>query len=269
MSVFLFAVTLRMVLGVVAAWIILRGMKQSLPMHTRALRTYLVSGLGIYFSMCCVYWATQFLPSGWVSVIFGLSPIITGILAVTILDENTLSPYKLFGMVVGVIGLTLVFGNGLEFGHEFVLGITAVLMGTLIHSLSAVLIKQIKAQVSAVAVTTGGLAIATPMFVVTWLIIDGDMPPTISPRALIAIIYLGVFASTVGFAMYYYILIHMDVSRVALITLITPICALALGNVLNNEPLTAGVMTGTGLIVTGLFIYEYGRKIHRITFKPG
>lgn len=263
----MFAVTLRMSLGMFASWVILRVLGQSLPLHRRALCTYVVSGLSIYLSMCCIYWASQFIPSGWISVVFGLSPIITGILAMLILGEDALSPHKLLGMVMGVIGLIIIFDNGYHFGNEFILGIAALLLGTVIHSVSAVMIKHIHARLSGIAATTGGLAIATPLFIATWIIIDGSFPDSISSKAFYAILYLGLVASTVGLSMYYYILTHMEVSRVSLVTLITPVCALALGYVLNNEPVTPGIVLGTGFILVGLLFHVYGRAIIRHVFR--
>jgi drug/metabolite transporter (DMT)-like permease len=97
---------------------------------------------------------------------------------------------------------------------------------------------------------------------VTWLLGEGTLPVSLSARAIVATIYLGVIASAFGFALYYYILNRMDVGRVALITLITPICALVLGNLLNHEALSPGVLSGTGFIVAGLLLYEYGRKLY-------
>jgi len=192
-----------------------------------------------------------------VPVVFGLSPIMTGVLAMCMLDEQSISPHKVFSMVMGVAGLALIFWHGYHAGHDFVMGIIAVLVGTLVHSFSAVLIKRMQIRLSGIAVTTGRLAVAAPLFILSWLLIEGELPMTISGRALAATLYLGVIASAAGFALYYYILHRMDVSRVALIT---PICALALGKLLNQEAISAEVAMGTGFIVAGLLVYEYGRK---------
>lgn len=268
-SGYLFAVTSRMLLGVIFSWLLLRAMKQSIPLHDRAVKTYLVSGLNVYLSMSCVYWASQYIPSGWISVVFGLSPIMTGLLAAVLLNEDALSPHKLIGMGLGFVGLLVIFGHGYASGPAFMAGICAVLAGAFSHSFSSVLIKRLRAGISGIAATTGGLATATPLFLLTWLILDGHVPLVLEPRSLYAILYLGVIASTVGFAMYFYILTHMDVQRVSLITLITPVCALVMGNILNNEPVGTDVMLGTGFIVTGLLFYEYGRPLFRRMFRMG
>ena len=256
-----FGVSARMVLGLLVAYLILYVMKSRLPWHRPALKTYFSSGLGIYSAMSCVYWASQYIPSGWISVVFGLSPIITGIMAVIMLREDALLPHKLLGMLLGFAGLLTIFGTGMHAGNNFIFGIAAVLAGTTFHSLSAVIIKQINAQLSGIASTAGGLTFAVPMFLVTFIIFEGNLPVEINNKSLYAIIYLGVIASAIGFALYYYILSNMEVSRVSLITLVSPVCALTLGNMLNGEDVSFLVLTGAGLIISGLLFYEYGDKM--------
>ena len=64
--------------------------------------------------------------------------------------------------------------------------------------------------------------------------------------------------TAIGFVLYYYVLRHMAVSKVALITLVTPVCALALGRLLNGEALTAGTIAGAACIIGGLLFYQFG-----------
>jgi len=63
-----------------------------------------------------------------------------------------------------------------------------------------------------------------------------------------------------GFAMYYYVLKHIDTTRVAMITVITPVIALMLGHLLNGEALQAEALIGTAAILSGLLLFEYGQR---------
>jgi drug/metabolite transporter (DMT)-like permease len=81
----------------------------------------------------------------------------------------------------------------------------------------------------------------------------------VPPRALLAIVYLGMIGSVLGFALYYYVLRHVEATRVALITLITPVLALLLGNLLNGEVLQFETVLGTAAILGGLLLFEYGQ----------
>ncbi|MDD1614151.1 MAG: EamA family transporter, partial [Methylococcaceae bacterium] len=76
---FLFGVTARMTIGIVCVLFVLVLMRQRLAWHRKARLTYLAVALQIYGSMLAVYWAAQFIPSGWISVIFGLTPLMTAL----------------------------------------------------------------------------------------------------------------------------------------------------------------------------------------------
>jgi len=65
-----------------------------------------------------------------------------------------------------------------------------------------------------------------------------------------------VFGSVIGFALYYYVIKHLEASRVSLITLITPALALWLGNVFNGEEVGLRLGVGTALILFGLAVHQ-------------
>lgn len=260
---FRFGVTARMVIGLLATLIVLMVMKVGLPRDRKALQTYVAGGLSIYGAMSCVYWAAQFIPSGWVSIVFGLSPLITGILAALVLNEDSLAPHKLLGIILGFVGLLITFGEGFKIGTAGAQGIFGVLVGTALHCASAVTIKRIGANLSGVSVTFGSLLIAVPLYLITWFFTGSDLPEAISLRAGLSITYLGTIGTAVGFVLYYYVLKHMEVSRVSLITLITPVCAIALGYWLNNEIVTHSILLGAACIVAGLFCYEFGQAMRK------
>ena len=263
---FRFGVTSRMVLGMLSTFVLLLVLRGKLPAHAKALQTYFASGLGIYAAMSCVYWAAQVIPSGWISIIFGLSPLITGILAAILLGEDALVPHKLVGICLGFAGLIITFGQGFESGEASMLGIFATLLGTIFHCVSAVSVKKIDAGLSGLSVTAGGLLVAVPLYLSTWFITASEIPVTIEWRAALSIVYLGTIGTAVGFVLYYYVLKHMDVSRVSLITLITPVCAIALGYSLNEEPISRSLVIGTACILSGLFCYQFGYSIRKRFF---
>lgn len=262
-SGYLFGVSSRMLLGAMISTVLLLLLARKINWHKEALKTYIAAGLGIYGAMSMVYWGAQYIPSGLVSVLFGLTPIVTGIIAAFWLNERSLSSNRLAGIILGITGLVIIFGNGIEFGNDAVKGILAVLISVLLHSISAVWVKAIDARLPAMDITHGGLLIAAPLYLATWFAYDGVMPVEISSRALMAILYLAVFGSVLGFMMYFYILKHMEASRVALATLITPVTALLLGQFLNHETHDPLVWAGTLLILIGMSVYQWGNVIRQ------
>ena len=252
---FLFGVTGRMAIGLMFLLLIHRLSRQRLVWHRKAIETYLAVALQLYGSMLVVYWAAQFIPSGWISVIFGLLPLMTAVLAMAWLGERCLTVGNLLAYVLGITGLWVMFGSALQLGHEAVLGVIGVLVSTFLQAVSSVWIKHIDTKIPALSQVTGGLLISLPAYLVTWLMFDGHWPPDISLRSLASIIYLGMIATTAGFVFYYYLLIYQSATKVALISLVSPVMALLLGYAFNHEPLTMKVVTGTLLILGALLIH--------------
>lgn len=256
---FQFGVAARMSIGLVALLALLRVLNIAFPWHKRARAVYFVSGLSLYVAMSFVYWAAQSIPSGWISVVFGLSPIFTSIMASVILKESILSGVRLSGMVIAVCGLAVVFFESLSISTATMLGVSATIISAASQSLGAVLIKRQQPDMHPIAITTGSIIVALPLFYINCLF-AGSLPEVLPQKAILSILYLAIIGSAVGFPLYFYLLKKLTPERVAIIALITPITALLLGAFFNNEIITTKVWLGTGLIIGGLAVYEYGHK---------
>lgn len=258
-----FAVFSRMVIGVVLCALLLAALRIRMPWRRGARLTYLAGGVGLFVAMTLTYWSSQYISSGLISVLFGLSPLMTSVIAAYWLDEEALTPAKLAGMLLGVLGLTLVFHHNLNLGPHAFAGIAALLGAVLAQSASMVAIKRIADQGSPVATNLGTLVVALPLFGATWWVSDGQLPAAMPERAAMAIVYLGLFGSVLGFVLYYYLIKHLATAQVALITLITPVLALWLGHALNQEVVSLDVWLGTGGILLGLSLHQWGDRIGR------
>ncbi|WP_185267056.1 DMT family transporter [Halopseudomonas xiamenensis] len=263
-SSFSFAAMLRMVLALVCALLVLRLAGIPLLFHARAVRSYLCAGLGLFLAMSCVYWASTRIDSGLMSVIFGVSPLVTSALAAWWLGESAFSPARVLGMLLGVGGLAVVFlDQGLALQAGFAAGVAALLVGVVCNSASLVGMKVIADDSHPMVTTTGSLLVAAPLFFLLWCFQDGNWPTQSSWRGMLSIAYLGVLGSVLGFAMYYYIIRQLSSAAVALILVITPLLALMMGRLFNAEQLPSGVWLGALLIGAGLLLYQWQPRVRR------
>jgi len=257
---FIFGLTSRMFLGAIVCLIILWFRGNPLPLHKDARMIYVAAGTGIYGAMLCVYWSSQYISSGLIAVIFGLSPMVTAVLAHKWLGENSLTVGKVFAVILGIAGLIIIFVSNFSFGGEAYYGVIAMLAAVLIHSSSGIWVKLVDVKLSPLELTSGALLFVTPFFLITWFVLDGQIPTEITLKAFVGISYLGVIGSVIGFSLYYYILKNMAVSKVALTTLITPVLALLIGKQFNSEIVPITVWLGTFCIIMALVFHQWGDR---------
>lgn len=257
---YLFGLSGRMMLGALVCAVLLQILKPGLPWHREARNTYLAAGVAIYGAMLSVYWGAQFVPSGLIAVLYGLNPLLTGVVAALLLGEKSFTPGKLLGMALGFAGLMSIFAADIMLDENAWQGVLAILLSVTLHSVSGVWVKRIGGGLPGLTVTSGGLFVVVPLFLLTWLIFDGHVPTEMTAQAGWSMLYLGVFGSALGFTLYFFLLKKMEANRVSLITLLTPVLALVLGTVLNGEAVSVEVLLGSSLIVFGLVLHLWGDR---------
>ena len=256
------AVLLRMLIAVILGSLIIFVTKIKLPWHKQAIRLYSFSALGIFGGMSFSYLAAGYLSSGILSLAFGLAPVFSAILARRILAEPKISTVRKLSMLLSFIGLALVCADNFSLKGDSIYGLFFILTAVFLFSLSGVLVKSVSLAIHPLSTTVGALTVSLPLFIANWLLLDGSLEMSNwQLRSVWATIYLGVFGSLIGFFAYFFVLQRLAASTVALITLVTPIIALSLGAVLNDEVISNKIIIGAFLIILGLAIYHWGELI--------
>ncbi len=256
---FSFAVFARMLIGLLLCMVLLPLLRVAMPWDRRSLIAYGGAGVVVFLTMASTYWAALYVPSGLISVIYGLTPLITAILAAHFLRERSLTPIKVIGMVLGFSGLALIFLSpaSLELGR--LEGLAMLLFAVTTQAAGAIFLKRHTSHLHPLALNTGSLMVAVPLFMLVWLASAHHTSiTTAAPRAQLAVLYLALLGTVVGFNLYYYLLKHLPTSVVALITLITPVLAMLLGVYLNGEEIGARVALGAAIILVGLACHQGG-----------
>lgn len=265
---FMSAVLLRMLVALLFALLILIGMRRQLFQQPGVWKVYLAGSIGIFPNMPVVYWSAQFIPSGLVAVIFAMSPFATGLLSLLILKENPFSIRRLFALVIAFVGLLIIFYGQLRIDHYAVYGVAGILLSCFLFSFSSVWMKRLNETTDAFAQMAGSLLLALPGLLLTWWVLDGDLPRDFSIKTTGALAYLIIFGSLVGSTLFFYILKHLSASVVSLVTLITPMLAVIIGITIAGESFPPQVLMGIALIILALFLYidpKFGQIIKRFS----
>jgi probable blue pigment (indigoidine) exporter len=254
------AIFWRIVISAVLALLILCARGQSLWGYRHGVRFYTVAALGIAPNFLVVYWASQWIPSGLISVIFSTTPFLMGILSYYMLGKQVFTVQRVLALCLAVMGLFVIFADQvLLVGSGGAYGIAAMVLSIVIFSFSSTCLQKIEANIPVLQKTTGGLCFSVPPLAVAWFFLDGQLPWPISLKGGLSILYLAVFGSLLGFALYYFLLHRLSAYVVSTVGMISPVFALMLGNVFAGEVMTGRLLFGTGLVLFGLTLYHMRR----------
>lgn len=258
------ALVLRMWLAALLSLPVLWLLRQPLALHKAALTSYLAGSVGVYGAMLSVYWGSLFIPSGLISVMYGLSPMLSGAIAYFWLKERELTPIRLMALLLALAGLALVVSARTAIDGDAWRGIVGTLLSVFFFAWSAVWVKKTNAGLHPMVQTSGTLWFSSLLYLITLPIFGIHIPDDWSLTSQLGLSYLVVLGSIVGFMLYFYILKYLSAARVTLITLIAPVLALTWGNMLNDESFQLVALKGAALLLVGLGLYQWNPSFHRV-----
>lgn len=246
-----FFLALPLTLGLV--WL----MKIQLPFTRQTCLSYLAGSLSLIVSQTFTYLATAHLSSSIIAMVFGMTPVITGLVG-AIWFSVQLRALQWLGMFVALAGLSSMCLLAQESMHFNVIGIFLVLASVTIYCFSMYFVKQINAPVTPFAQASGSIIFST-IIAIGFIPFIWDQVPTTMPslKSISALLFTAVVASIVAMFCYFKLIQNISATTLSLTTVMTPIIALILGAVLNQEYLSMQVYFGIVVIFIGLLIYFY------------
>jgi drug/metabolite transporter (DMT)-like permease len=226
-------------------------------------KAYLVSAIGLYPGLALVYWAAPLLPSSLISVIFGLAPFFVMGINALVFGQRDSTVAQVLAVVLAFVGLAVLLGSENNGGNFSYLGLVFIILAVSCYALSTLLVKTYAMEMHVLNLLTGSMSIATPLYLLTWLIDGGSLPATPSIKAILAILYLAIIGSVFAYIAYFYLLKRLSATVVSFIPMITPAIAVILGITLNGEHLGGQMLFGVLLIMLGIWIYQFlgARKV--------
>lgn len=252
------SILLRMVLATLLMLLFIGLWQRHAFLKRQNVAVYLAGSIGLFPNMAIVYQAANHISSGMIAVMFALTPMVTGLLAVLLLKEEHFGWRKSLAILLALAGVALIFSDQLSLTGDALKGIMLMLCSVFLFSLSQVAVKYFQQSriVDAKEQTLGAMMFAMPGLLASWLYFDGSLPRVLSQTTLYSVVYLALIGSVLGFVAYYFILSQLSVTTVSLIPMITPVLALWLGALLLHEQVGNRLMLGTLLIIGGLLCFQ-------------
>lgn len=250
----MWALVLRFFIALPLAIVVLLILKVRFPVDKVSILSYIVGSLSLIGSQIFTYAATAYLSSGLIALMFGLAPIMAGLIG-RFGFQQKLALLQWLGMAVSIIGLGLICLSDNQ-NHVQPLGIGLMIVSVFAYSLSIFLVKKINANIQAMAQATGSILVSTliAILVVPWI---WQYAPTQMPSAksLLALFYTVIMASLIAMFCYFKLVQNLKPTTLSLTTVMTPLLAILIGAFLNDEQLSVQVFVGASIVLFGLLLY--------------
>ena len=246
---------LRFLLSTVLVGAVLAARRSRIRLTRDDIICILTLGILVFWlDYAAVYWAETRITSGLTAILFSTMPLMTALLSRFWTRRETLGPRKMAGIIIGMIGTTLLFWPEGHLGTREILGMLATLAGCLCAAINLVVMKEYGRHSDPMTLNFFGMGLGAVCLLAMSAALERGVTVEWSQSNVLAIVYLAVFGSVVAFTAYYYLIKVMDATLVSLSTLIIPIIALVLGRLILDEQVTLLAIVGMATILAGVAV---------------
>ncbi|QIO05433.1 DMT family transporter [Acinetobacter shaoyimingii] len=252
----LWALLFRFFIALPIILILLLTFRAKLPFDRLSIHSYIAGACSFIVAQIFVYLATPYLSSGIIALMFGLAPIIAGLIGHFAFSIH-LHRLQWLGMLIAVSGLSIIcLGGSNQNVHPT--GIVLMLISVSIYCASIFWIKKVNAPLQPISQATGSILISC-IFSLLMLPFIWQHAPDHLPhfKSLSGLLYSSIMASVFAMLCYFKLVKNVQATTMSLTTVLTPMIALFFGAFLNNEKLTVMIFMGALVLVFGLVVYFY------------
>jgi drug/metabolite transporter (DMT)-like permease len=201
--------------------------------------------------------AEQKISSGLAGLLVATVPIWSAILASIFGDHTVWHKSRLFGLIIGFMGVVAVVGIESLSGRQDIVSIAMVIFAAMCYAYAINMINRRIPEVPGLALNAWAMLITSavylPFAVASW----PSQTPSI--QAIGSVVGLGVLCTAIAFIIFFKLVAEVGPPRASLITYLNTAFAVLLGVVLLREPLTIGIAIGLPLVLIGS--YFASRKV--------
>jgi drug/metabolite transporter (DMT)-like permease len=198
------------------------------------------------------------------ALMIGTAPVLVAVAAFLVLRER-LRPIAWIALIASTCGVALIVmhtGNGAVSGRPqpTLTGDMLVLVSMLAAVVWILVSKRLMVHHSPIAVS-GVITITGTVALAAWVIARHGLPPVVlATRTWLAVVALGLVATTTSTVLWNWGLAHTDAGKAGAFINLEPVVGAALGVWLLHESLGATALLGGGLIVAGALVVGLHRN---------
>jgi len=264
-------VTIRVGVAALTLWAVLLVGGYNIPKTFKLWRAFFILGLlNNVIPFTFIVWGQNHIGAGLASIMNATTPLFTILIAGTFLVDEHITPQKVAGVVLGLIGVSVLIGAeslagiGLDISLQ-TLAQLAIMGAAISYGCASVFGRRFKALgVSPFSTSVGQVTASTLILLpITFVIERPDQLANPSLQAWLSILCLGVFCTALGYTLFFKILSSSGATNVVLVTFLVPVTASFLGWLILNEQLHSSHFIGMAFIGLGLAAID-GRVLKKL-----
>lgn len=246
----------RMLVGSLVIYAALKVCGMALSRNGRDWVSYTVTGLlGSALPFLLITFGEQTVDSALASILMGIAPMATLLLAAAMVPEEALTLRTTLGVLGGLCGVVVLVGPTALAGiGAQLVGQLSIVGATLCYAASTVYIRRFVNR-PALEMAAGSMIVGTLFMSGVVLFSEADVR-TIEPTfgSLGAIVYLGLFSTAGANLIYFYLVPRLGATRMSQVNFAVPVGGALLGAVLLNEAITLQRLIALSLIISSVYI---------------
>jgi len=201
-----------------------------------------------------LFWGEQYVSSGLAALLQATIPAFGLVIAHYYLPGERITPMKICGVLLGVVGVGVIFSNQMQIEGALALwGSAGIVVGALGVAYANVLVKARGAHIEPATLAAGQLGCGLLPLLLAGIALEGNpLKFRWTPTAIISLFYLALVGSSLAFLLFYWLVRSMDVTKTMLIALVTPLLAVTLGMIFLDERLSWRTLAGGACILSGV-----------------
>jgi drug/metabolite transporter (DMT)-like permease len=220
-----------------------------------------VVGLALLgFGNGLVVFSEQWIPSGLAALMVTTVPFFMVGMESLLPKGPRLNATVLIGLMMGMLGVVLIFGEDIKYlaDPNNLKGVAGLLGAVIFWSAGSLYSKYVKVLVHPLMGASVQMLIAGVVLSAFGLLLGELAHLSFEPNGLLALAYLVIFGSFVGYTSYIYALAKLPLSLVSTYAYINPVIALFLGWLILDERLNFQMAVAAAVILAGVFIVKTG-----------
>ena len=211
------------------------------------------------FDYGLLFWAEKRVPSGIAAVMMATIPVFMAIAEIGILRTQRLTLRLATALLVGIGGVAVLVSHSVSFGEAPIntAGACALIVAAISWSIAASLSRKVPLP-AAKAMSSGAQMLAGGVFLTLTAALLGEFRgfhvQAVSRGAWVALVYLIVAGSIIGFTAYVWLIHHESPTKVGTYAYVNPVVAVLVGYFLGGEPVGPRTIVGTLLVLVSVIV---------------